>query len=85
MENSIELFLCRNRNTSKVSSVFYSAKPDFAVGIALSAARICGAILHRWRGYVTVPGRMNETLPVLIISRLLMRVVKAHARWRWRA
>jgi len=28
---------------------------------------------------------MNETLPVLIISKLLMRVVKAHARWRWRA
>ncbi|ETK19411.1 hypothetical protein H097_07080 [Pseudomonas sp. FH4] len=29
--------------------------------------------------------RMNETLPVLIISKLLMHVVKAHARWRWRA
>ncbi|AGE27698.1 hypothetical protein A986_06801 [Pseudomonas fluorescens BRIP34879] len=28
---------------------------------------------------------MNETLPVLIISKLLMRVIKAHARWRWRA
>jgi len=28
---------------------------------------------------------MNETFPVLIVSKLLMRVVKAHARWRWRA
>ncbi|AIL59694.1 Transposase [Pseudomonas wadenswilerensis] len=28
---------------------------------------------------------MNETYPVLIVSKLLMRVIKAHARWRWRA
>ncbi|SEE57273.1 hypothetical protein SAMN04489800_1282 [Pseudomonas deceptionensis] len=32
-----------------------------------------------------MPGRRNETLPVLIISKLFMRVVKAHGRWRWRA
>ncbi|MCP1513142.1 hypothetical protein OKW09_004289 [Pseudomonas rhodesiae] len=49
------------------------------------APSICCSILHRCRGYVTVPERMDETLPVLIISKLLMRVVKAHARWRWRA
>jgi len=28
---------------------------------------------------------MNETSPVLIISKLLDQVIKAHARWRWRA
>ncbi|AGZ37401.1 Transposase [Pseudomonas putida] len=28
---------------------------------------------------------MSETYPVLIVSKLLMRVIKAHARWRWRA
>ncbi|EMR44670.1 hypothetical protein C206_04017 [Pseudomonas putida TRO1] len=32
-----------------------------------------------------MPGRMSETYPVLIVSKLLMRVIKAHARWRWRA
>ena len=47
--------------------------------------RIFYPMLHLPRGYVTVPGRRNETLPVLIISKLFMRVVKAHARWRWRA
>lgn len=35
--------------------------------------------------YATVPKRTNETLPVTIVSKLLMRVIKAHARWRWRA
>jgi len=28
---------------------------------------------------------MNETFPVLIVSKLLDQVIKAHARWRWRA
>jgi len=28
---------------------------------------------------------MNETFPVLITSKLLDQVIKAHARWRWRA
>ncbi|RRV04751.1 hypothetical protein EGJ27_19915 [Pseudomonas sp. v388] len=43
------------------------------------------AILRAPLRYATVPKRMNETLPVTIVSKLLMRVIKAHARWRWRA
>ncbi|SDG70081.1 hypothetical protein SAMN04490204_5321 [Pseudomonas thivervalensis] len=32
-----------------------------------------------------MPGRMNETSPVSIVSKLLDQMIKAHARWRWRA
>ncbi|SDS53907.1 hypothetical protein SAMN04490191_1677 [Pseudomonas lini] len=32
-----------------------------------------------------MPRRINETFPVLIVSKLLDQVIKAHARWRWRA
>src|ERR1700712_9783 len=42
-------------------------------------------ILHGMPRYATVRQRMKETFPVSIVSKLLMRVIKAHARWRWRA
>ena len=42
-------------------------------------------ILRHMRRYATVRQRMNETFPVSIVSSFLMRVIKAHARWRWRA
>jgi hypothetical protein len=43
------------------------------------------AILRLMRRYATVRQRMNETFPVSIVSSFLMRVIKGHARWRWRA
>jgi len=41
--------------------------------------------LRQKLSWANVPKRKNETPPVLIVSKLLMRVIKAHARWRWRA
>ncbi|PYD20925.1 hypothetical protein DND36_21525 [Pseudomonas savastanoi pv. glycinea] len=42
-------------------------------------------ILHRSVRYANVPKRTDETPSVTTVSKLLMRVIKAHARWRWRA
>jgi hypothetical protein len=53
--------------------------------IRLPACFMGALILRGIPRYATVPKRTNETLPVTIVSKLLMRVIKAHARWRWRA
>jgi hypothetical protein len=64
--------------TSKSSEGNVWFAGDFRVEFA-------AVILHRQPSWANVPERRNETSPVLIVSKLLMRVIKAHARWRWRA
>jgi hypothetical protein len=36
------------------------------------------------RAWATVSGLLDEKTPVQTSSTLLMRLIKGHARWRWR-
>jgi hypothetical protein len=36
------------------------------------------------RAWATVSGLLDEKTPVKTSSTLLMRLIKGHARWRWR-
>ena len=36
------------------------------------------------RAWATVSGLLDEKIPVKTSSTLLMRLIKGHARWRWR-
>lgn len=61
------------------------ARPSFEPLTAYQSVLPGTFILHRLIRYANVPKRTDETPSVTIVSKLLMRVIKAHARWRWRA
>ncbi|GBH07179.1 Phosphoglycolate phosphatase [Pseudomonas syringae pv. actinidiae] len=61
------------------------ARPSFEPLQACQTVLPGTFILHRSIRYANVPKRTNETPSVTTVSKLLMRVIKAHARWRWRA
>ncbi|AVB16755.1 hypothetical protein PSCFBP2116_04978 [Pseudomonas syringae] len=60
-------------------------RPSFQPLTAFQSAQPGTFILHRSVRYANVPKRTDETPSVTTVSKLLMRVIKAHARWRWRA
>ncbi|TRN87482.1 hypothetical protein DT385_05060 [Pseudomonas syringae] len=61
------------------------ARPSFQPLTAFQSAQPGTFILHRPIRYANVLKRTDETPSVTTVSKLLMRVIKAHARWRWRA